>query len=108
MRHHRLEDPARPAGSPYSPGNRRRRAQTRQRTAAQVRRTSHHTLFDHGYLGVDPGYRLHVSPRLRGEFGNGEQFYERAGHPVALPTRWAGRPGGEFLEWHLDTIFKAS
>jgi putative restriction endonuclease len=65
-------------------------------------------LFDHGYLGVDPGYRLRVSPRLREEFDNGEKFYERAGRSVALPTRRADRPGGEFLEWHLDTIFKAS
>jgi HNH endonuclease len=71
-------------------------------------RSDVHTLFDNGYLGVDPGYRLHVSPRLREEFGNGEQFYEHAGHPIALPTRRADRPGGEFLEWHLDTIFKAS
>ena len=46
--------------------------------------------------------------RLREEFGNGEQFYEHAGHPIALPPRRVDRPGGEFLEWHLDTIFKAS
>lgn len=71
-------------------------------------RSDVHTLFDHGYLGVDPGYRLHVSPRLREEFGNGEQFYQRARHPIALPTRRADRPSSEFLEWHLDTIFKAS
>ena len=71
-------------------------------------RSDVHTLFDDGYLGVDPGYRLRVSPRLREEFGNGEQFYEHAGQPIALPPRRADRPGGEFLEWHLDTIFKAS
>ena len=71
-------------------------------------RSDVHTLFDHGYLGVDPRYRLHVSPRLREEFGNGEQFYERARHPIALPPRRADRPSSEFLEWHLDTIFRAS
>ena len=70
-------------------------------------RSDAHTLFDLGYLGVDPGYRLHVSPRLREEFGNGEQFYERAGYPIALQTRRTDRPSSEFLEWHLDTIFKA-
>lgn len=32
-----------------------------------------------GYLGVDTHYRLRVSPRIRDEFGNGEQFYARAG-----------------------------
>ena len=48
------------------------------------------------------------SPGLREEFGNGEQFYERARHPIALPSRRADRPSSEFLEWHLDTIFRAS
>jgi putative restriction endonuclease len=71
-------------------------------------RSDVHALFDHGYLGVDPGYRLHVSLRLREEFRQGEQFYERARQAVALLTRRADWPGGEFLEWHLDTIFKAS
>jgi len=67
-----------------------------------------HTLFDRGYLGVDPRYHLHVSPRLRQEFGNGEQFYSRAGQLIAVPARRADRPQGEVLEWHLDEIFKAS
>lgn len=40
------------------------------------------TMFDDGYLGVDPAHRLVVSPRLR--------------------------PHREFLEWHLETVFKAS
>jgi putative restriction endonuclease len=71
-------------------------------------RSDVHTLFDHGYLGIDPGYRLHVSPRLRGDFGNGEQFYAQAGELVALPGRRADQPKREFLEWHLDEVFKAS
>jgi putative restriction endonuclease len=37
-------------------------------------RSDIHTLFDRGYLGVDPRHRLHVSPRLREDFGNGDQF----------------------------------
>ena len=71
-------------------------------------RSDVHTLFDRGYLGVDPSYRLVVSPRLRGEFGNGEQFYAQAGHVIDLPDRRADRPQREFLEWHLDEVFKAS
>ena len=67
-----------------------------------------HTLYDRGYLGVDPNFRLLVSPRLRDEFGNGEQFYARAGTPIRLPDRRADRPNREFLEWHLDEVFKAS
>ena len=71
-------------------------------------RSDVHTLFDQGYLGVDPSFRLRVSPRLRTDFGNGKQFYERAGEVIALPERRADRPQRDFLEWHLDTVFKVS
>jgi putative restriction endonuclease len=71
-------------------------------------RSDVHTMFDRGYLAVDPGYRLRVSPRLRDEFGNGEQFYAKVGEVIALPTRKADQPQRDFLEWHLDTVFKAS
>ncbi|WP_341717533.1 HNH endonuclease [Micromonospora sp. FIMYZ51] len=67
-----------------------------------------HILFDRGYLGVDPKYRLMVSPRLRSEFGNGDQFYAKAGTQIALPEQRRDRPKAEFLEWHLDTVFKAA
>ena len=65
-----------------------------------------HTLFDRGYLAVDPKFRLHVSPRLREEFGNGEQFYSRAGEPISVPVQRADRPSAELLDWHLSEIFK--
>jgi putative restriction endonuclease len=71
-------------------------------------RSDVHTMFDRGYLGVNPHYRLHVSPRLRNEFGNGEQFYARAGEVIALPERRTDRPQREFLEWHLGEVFRAS
>ena len=71
-------------------------------------RSDVHTMFDRGYLGVDPTYRLIVSPRLREEFGNGEQFYAKAGQVIELPARRADRPHRDFLEWHLDAVFKAS
>lgn len=71
-------------------------------------RSDVHTLFDRGYLGVDPNYRLVVSPRLREDFSNGEQFYASAGQVIDLPERQASRPQRDFLEWHLDEVFKAS
>jgi putative restriction endonuclease len=73
-------------------------------------RSDVHTLFDAGYLGIDPTHRLVVSPRLREEFGNGEEFYERARsrEPLVLPARRADKPNREFLEWHMDEVFKAS
>lgn len=65
-------------------------------------------MFDQGYLGVNAAYKLVVSPRLREEVGNGDQFYARAGQVIELPGRRAGRPHREFLEWHLDEVFKAT
>jgi putative restriction endonuclease len=71
-------------------------------------RSDVHTLFDRGYLAVDPEHRLVVSRRLRADFGNGEEFYSKDGQVIALPDRKPDRPSREFLEWHLDTVFKAS
>lgn len=71
-------------------------------------RSDVHVMFDHGYVGVDPTYRLRVSPRLRSEFGNGESFYAKAGDVITLPERRADRPNPDFLRWHLDTVFKAA
>ena len=68
-------------------------------------RSDIHTLFDRGYLGVDPQHRLLVSPRLRAEFSNGDQFYAKAGQVIDRPEHQADRPGREFLEWHLDEVF---
>ncbi len=68
-------------------------------------RSDVHTLYDRGYLAVDTRHRLLVSPRLRKEFGNGEQFYARAGQPIALPARRLDRPRQDFIQWHLDTKF---
>jgi putative restriction endonuclease len=71
-------------------------------------RSDVHTMFDRGYLAIDDNYRLLVSPRLRDEFGNGEQFYAKAGEVIDLPDRKVDRPQREFLQWHIDTVFKAS
>ena len=73
-------------------------------------RSDVHTLYDRGYIGVDPKFHLVVSPRLREEFGNGEEFYKRAssGDAITLPRRAIDRPNKEFLEWHLDEVFLAS
>jgi putative restriction endonuclease len=71
-------------------------------------RSDVHTLYDRGYLGIDTHHRLLVSPRLRAEFGNGEAFYARAGQPIGLPERSSDRPNREFLEWHLDTVYRAA
>ena len=71
-------------------------------------RSDVHTMFDQGYLGVAPDLTLHVSPRLRSEFGNGEEFYSRQGNAIVTPQESVDRPNREFLEWHMDSVFKAS
>lgn len=71
-------------------------------------RSDVHTMFDRGYLGVAPDLKLHVSPRLRSEFGNGDEFYSRQGDVIAVPRARADRPNSEFLEWHMENVFKAS
>ncbi len=71
-------------------------------------RSDVHTLFDRGYLAVDARHRLVVSPRLRADFGNGEQFYAKQGQPISLPPRPIDRPARDVLEWHLDEVFQTS
>ncbi len=68
-------------------------------------RSDVHTLFDEGYLGIDEKYRLHVSPRLRTEFGNGTEFYARAGEQITVPARRADRPASDAVTWHMDEVF---
>jgi putative restriction endonuclease len=71
-------------------------------------RSDVHRMFDDGYLAVDPAHRLVVSPRLRADFGNGEEFYAKAGTIIELPDRKTDRPSREFLEWHLETVYKSA
>ncbi|MQA16628.1 MAG: HNH endonuclease [Pseudonocardiaceae bacterium] len=71
-------------------------------------RSDVHTLFDRGYLGVDSKYRLMVSPLLRQQFDNGNEFYTLKGSRISLPSHRTDRPNHDFLEWHADTVFLAS
>lgn len=68
-------------------------------------RSDVHILFDQGYLGIDDHHRIQVSPRLRSDFGNGAEFYSRAGVVIDLPERRAERPSREAVTWHMDTVF---
>lgn len=68
-------------------------------------RSDVHTLFDRRYLAVDSRHRLLVSPRLREDFGNGDQFYARAGEVIELPER---RPTGRTAASWNGTSMKSS
>lgn len=73
-------------------------------------RSDIHTLFDLGYITVDPSYRLRVSPRLRADFGNGDALYaqEATANQIFVPRSRTGQPDRQALEWHGDTTFLAS
>jgi putative restriction endonuclease len=74
-------------------------------------RSDVHTLFDRGHLGIYPQKKtLLVSPHLRTEWGNSEEFYDRAmsSEKIGMPRRRVDQPNADFLTWHADTIFRAS
>jgi len=71
-------------------------------------RSDVHTMFDRGYLSLTDEHRLLVSRSLRQDFGNGEEFYERAGQHILLPSIEADRPSSDYLEGHRDEVYLAS
>lgn len=74
-------------------------------------RSDVHALFDCGYLGVQPQKKtLLVSQSLREDWGNGEEFYQRAvsGETIGMPRRRIDQPNADFLTWHADVVFRAS
>lgn len=72
-------------------------------------RSDMHTLYDRGYISVDPQYRLRVSPRLAADFGNGVELYSREarGDRIVVPGSADERPDRTALEWHLSEVFLA-
>ena len=63
--------------------------------------------FDRGLIGIKPDYSIILSTKIKER--NNEIFYDRyfssiSGTQIGLPERY--KPRKEFLEFHLDTIFK--
>jgi putative restriction endonuclease len=69
-------------------------------------RSDVHTLFDRGYMTVQPDLRLRVSRRLRDDFDNGRYYFQFDGEPIALPTSPHDHPNPAALEWHSDEVFR--
>ena len=68
-------------------------------------RSDIHTLFDRGYVTVDPGFRFEVSRRIREDFENVRDYYKLAGTSLILPGDFAKRPDPRLLSWHNEQKF---
>ncbi|MGH7687410.1 MAG: HNH endonuclease [Candidatus Dormibacteria bacterium] len=71
-------------------------------------RSDLHTLFDRGYLAVDPQHRVQVSRRLREEFDNGREYYALEGRRLLLPAERVDLPDSGLLAWHRHEVFVAA
>lgn len=65
-----------------------------------------HCLYDRGYVTVTPDYLFRVGNRLRDEFKNGRSYYGLNGSAIEVPAREIWRPKKEFLDWHVQEVFK--
>jgi len=69
-------------------------------------RSDLHTLFDRGYLGINPDdHTILVSPRIREQFENGRHYYALDGQRIALPQIASAQPSRDSLAYHLDNIY---
>lgn len=56
-------------------------------------RSDFHTLFDRGYITIDPSLHVEVSHRLKEDFHNGKEYYAYQGKTLqTLPLRREDRP----------------
>jgi putative restriction endonuclease len=69
-------------------------------------RSDIHKLFDRGYVAVTPDHRFVVSKRLKDDFANGRSYYPLHGTVIRLPERAEERPSPQWLEWHMEEIFR--
>ena len=69
-------------------------------------RSDLHTLFDKGYISVEPAERrILVSRRIHKEFENGHDYYKLDGRTLAPPADPAWFPSRENLEYHRKAVF---
>jgi putative restriction endonuclease len=65
-----------------------------------------HTLFDGGYITIDPSFTVEVSKRLHDDFGNGRDYYSYHGKKLQIiPEQAIQLPSREFLDWHNTHVY---
>lgn len=55
---------------------------------------------------MDRDLRFRVSPRLKKDFDNGEEYRRYANQQRWVPDSTEDRPDPDLLEWHADTVFR--
>lgn len=68
-------------------------------------RSDIHTLFDRGYVTVDQDFRFVVSDRLKDDYENGKEYYNRMGQRLFLPSLEIDKPSLKYLEWHRQNVY---
>ena len=70
-------------------------------------RSDLHTLFDLGYLTVDPKEkRIVVSDRIKAEFENGREYYKLRGEKLASPENPFAIPSIDHLNYHAQHVYR--
>jgi putative restriction endonuclease len=70
-------------------------------------RSDVHTLFDRGYITVDPSdTKILVSQRIHDEFANGKNYYRLHGKSLSLPSDTQALPRHENLLYHAEHVFR--
>ena len=68
-------------------------------------RSDIHTLYDQGYITIDPQLRVDVSSRLHEDFGNGRDYYKFHGAKLMVtPELLQDMPSREALAWHNEHV----
>ena len=64
-----------------------------------------HSIFDLGYVTVDPDYRFVVSDQMKERFDNGEEYRRLHGKTLRCPNNRSDWPDQQLLRWHNENIF---
>ena len=63
-------------------------------------------LFDSGYITIDTDLVVHVSRRLRADYGGGEEYERYDGKELLiLPDLFTQYPDREALRWHNENVY---
>jgi putative restriction endonuclease len=68
----------------------------------------HHKLFDRGALAITPNMTVAVSDKAHGNFGFDEWLLRYHGKTIQSPQRKIYYPQVEFVEWHVQEVFKGT